>query len=57
MVLGLISRRDEGAEVGSGWEDESINEILLQILDLLLFAEESSRGFGLPDADDVRLAE
>ena len=41
----------------SGWEDESINEILLQILDLLLFAEESSRGFGLPDADDVRLAE
>jgi hypothetical protein len=57
MVLCLISRRDEGAEVGSGWEDESINEILLQILDLLLFAEESSRGFGLPDADDVRLAE
>lgn len=57
MVLGLISRRDEGAEVGSGWEDESINEILLQILDLLLFAEESSRGFGLPDTDDVRLAE
>ena len=56
MVLGLVARRNEGAEVRSGWEDESIDEILLQVLDLLLFAEEASGGFGLSDADDVRLA-
>ena len=56
MIFGLISWRNKGTEVGGGWKDEPINKILLQILNLLLFAEEASGGLGLFDANDVWFA-
>ena len=53
----VVPGGDEGAEVGSGGEDESVYVIFLVVFDLLVPAEEGTGAFYLLDGDDVGLAE
>lgn len=53
LILHQMPGRDEGTEVRGGGEDESIDEVLLRFLCLLIFHEEQGLRFDLGYADDI----